>query len=268
MTMAPVAKAQAAAGPMAPPASVPPGEVSSQPAPAAKASKPVVKPRTTLAGDWVLNRDQSDDPRAKVRRAEDESSGDPFPRQRTGYPGGGYPPYGYPGGYPPGYPGGGRPTPTYSGKDISGNPKMQPYIHPSTQLSVELKNSSSAAAPTGGAPPEIDFTDDDFNHLILYTDGRKLQKQTDESRVEVAARWNGAQLITDEKSPLGGKLNRTFELSPDGRQLYETIHIDNGKSAPIVIRYVYDASADSTPPSDQSDPNAPVLKRNSTESDD
>ena len=38
-------------------------------------------------------------------------------------------------------------------------------------------------------------------------------------------------------------MSRTFELSQDGRTLYETLDIDNGRSdIPLVIRYVYDAS--------------------------
>jgi hypothetical protein len=38
-------------------------------------------------------------------------------------------------------------------------------------------------------------------------------------------------------------MGRTLELSSDGRQFYETWHIENGRSASvIVIRYVYDAA--------------------------
>lgn len=112
--------------------------------------------------------------------------------------------------------------------------------------------------------PEIDVTDDQFRKLLLYTDGRQLQRTTSENREEVAAHWNGNQLVSDEKSPLGGKMNRTFELSQDGRQLYETLHIDNGRSrTPLVIRYVYDAATTSEMKrSEDSDPNRPVLKRN------
>ncbi len=50
------------------------------------------------------------------------------------------------------------------------------------------------------------------------------------------------RLVSDEKSPQGAKLTRTFELSSDGRELYENIHIDKERStAAIDIRYVYDA---------------------------
>jgi hypothetical protein len=81
--------------------------------------------------------------------------------------------------------------------------------------------------------------------LIFFTDGRKLQKtkQKDDSRQEISARWNGQQLVSDEKGPQNKKMSRTLELSPDGKQLVETWHIENRRSdSPIVIRYVYDAA--------------------------
>jgi len=238
------------------------------PQPAATSKQP---PRTTLAGSWKLNRDESDDPRQIVRDAEASSSGTSgrYPAGgaqgggypgRGGYPGGGNPGGGYPGGgYPGGgYPGGGRRGGSPSegqqntGQNIEDNPKMQPMIHPSGLLTIELKN------------PEIDVTDDDLHKLSLYTDGRKLQKSKDNSDQEVAAHWDGSRLASDEKSPLGGKMSRTFELSQDGRQLFETLHIANGRSdTPITIRYVYDVASSDTKGEQDSDPNRPVLQRNS-----
>jgi hypothetical protein len=210
-------------------------------------------PRTTLAGSWKLNRDQSDDPLQRVRAAESSSRGNTggYPgngNPGSGYPGGGNPGGGYPGG---GYPGGGYPGSGYpgggrrggypsggqqsTGQDIEANPKMQSLIHPSGLLDLELKS------------PEIDVTDDVLHKLILYTDGRKLQKSKDESNQEVPAHWDGSRLVSDEKSPIGGKMNRTFELSRDGLQLYEILHIDNGQSdTPITIRYVYDIASSDT----------------------
>jgi len=58
-------------------------------------------------------------------------------------------------------------------------------------------------------------------------------------------------------------MSRTFELSQDGRQLFETLHIANGRSdTPIIIRYVYDIASSDTKSEQDSDPNRPVLKRN------
>jgi hypothetical protein len=129
---------------------------------------------------------------------------------------------------------------------------MQSLMHPGESLVVELKNS------------EIDVTDEQFRKLLLYTDGRQLQKATDDRHEEVAAHWEGSRLVSDERSPVAGKMNRVFELSQDGRQLYETLHIDNGRSGtPLTIRYVYDAATTSEIQNGaDSDPNRPVLKRN------
>jgi hypothetical protein len=90
---------------------------------------------------------------------------------------------------------------------------------------------------------EVDSTDDRTNKLVFYTDGRKIQKSKDNSLKQISAHWNGSQLVTDEKGPQGRKMSRTLELSSDGRQFYETWHIENGRSgSPLVIRYVYDAA--------------------------
>jgi len=39
-------------------------------------------------------------------------------------------------------------------------------------------------------------------------------------------------------------MSRTFELSEDGRQLYQTLHMTTGRNnTPLVVRYVYDIPA-------------------------
>ena len=110
------------------------------------------------------------------------------------------------------------------------------------------------------------MTDDQYHKLVFYTDGRQLQKPKDDSYQEIAAHWDGSQLVSDEKSPQGGKMSRTFELSQDGRQVYETLHVDRGKSkGSLVVRYVYDIASSRTA-GHESDPNQPVLKRHSDDS--
>jgi hypothetical protein len=109
--------------------------------------------------------------------------------------------------------------------------RMRQVVRPDLSQSIDLKDA------------EVDATDEHENKLVLYTDGRKIQKSKDDSLQEIAAKWNGPQLVTDEKGPQGRKMSRTFELSPDGRQFYETWHIENGRSGSlIIIRYVYDAA--------------------------
>jgi hypothetical protein len=192
-----------------------------------------VEARKTMAGYWKLNQDDSDDPQQKLEEARQTRAGS------NGGPGGGqgggggrvgvgFPPY--PGGGPNGPYGGGG-----SGRGMSDGgettEEMREIIRPDYSQTIELKDT------------EVDSTDEHENRLIFCTDGRKIQKSKDDSLKQVSARWNGSQLITDEKGPQGRKMSRTLELSSDGKQLNETWHIDNGKSGSvIVIRYVYDAA--------------------------
>jgi len=90
---------------------------------------------------------------------------------------------------------------------------------------------------------EVDLTDDQNRKRAFFTDGRKLQKPNskDDSYQEIAAHWDGSRLVSDEKTSRGEKMSRTFELSYDGKQLYETLHMTSGRSnTPLVIRFVYD----------------------------
>src|SRR5579863_4157648 len=133
-------RAQAGPGPIVPPQSPPTSSSNHTPPPAARPKPPQLPPRTTLAGPWKLNRDDSDDPRAKVRAAEGSGN-----RNTSGYPGGGYPGGGYPGG---GYPGGGYPGGGYpggggrrnSGPDLEDNSKLQPLLRRSESLTIDIKN--------------------------------------------------------------------------------------------------------------------------------
>jgi hypothetical protein len=88
---------------------------------------------------------------------------------------------------------------------------------------------------------EIDVFDDQEHKTALFTDGRKLQKSKDNNNQEIAAHWDGTRLVTDEKTPKGQKMSRTYELSYDGTQLYETLRVTRGRSdSQVSIRYVYD----------------------------
>ncbi len=230
--MMPVAvlRAQAPPGPLPPSHPLPPPP----PAPPVK-KKPQVEPRKSLAGFWRLNQEDSDDVRTKFENARKRQAGS------GGGPGGGNgggnggPRVGV--GYPP-YPG--DPNGPYGGpggrmggnQDSDLSERLQDAVRPAYTQELSLKTA------------EVDMTDDRNDMLVFFTDGRKIQKSKskDNALQEISAQWNGPQLVTDEKGPRNTKMSRTFELSPDGRQLYLTWHIANGASAsPIVIRFVYNA---------------------------
>ncbi len=83
--------------------------------------------------------------------------------------------------------------------------------------------------------------DDQERKSAFFKDGRKLQKTKDSNNQEIAAHWDGNRLVTDEKSPSGRKISRTYELSYDGTQLYETLRLTRGRAdSQTSIRYVYD----------------------------
>ena len=109
--------------------------------------------------------------------------------------------------------------------------RMQAFMTPGRALTVaEAKKDV-----------EIDIFDDQERKMAFFTDGRKLQKTKGTSTQEIAAHWDGNRLVTDEKSPSGRKISRTYELSYDGTQLYETLRLTRGRENSIVsIRYVYD----------------------------
>src|SRR6184192_2976057 len=111
--------------------------------------------------------------------------------------------------------------------------KMHELLSPPTTMTFSM---------TGA---EVDLMDDRDRKRAFMTDGRKLQKSKDDRYQEIAAKWDGNRLVTEEKSPRGGKMSRTFELSPDGRQLCENLRIESsgGKHRSLDVHYVYDILA-------------------------
>lgn len=206
------------------------------PPPRPQVQKPPVQPRTSIFGAWKIDQDESDDPQKKLQEArssQDNNNGGYGGNRRMGggggYPGGGYPGGG--GGYPGG--GGGRRMGQQNESDDD-RQRMQELLNPANTLTV--------AEATKGV--EVDLFDDQQRKRALFTDGRKLQKSKDANYQEIAAHWDDKRLVTDEKNPRGGKMSRTYELSYDSTQLYETLHMTTGgrSSSPLVIRYVYDQS--------------------------
>jgi hypothetical protein len=192
----------------------------SGPAPRANAPNPAPAPppRTTILGAWKFNPDDSDDP-SKRRQDSQDSNG--------GY-GGGHGRMG--GGYPGGHGGyGGHRGGAESDEERQ---KIHELFTPPKSITLSM---------TGA---EVDLVDDRDRKRAFMTDGRKLQKSKGDSYQEVAAKFDGNRLLTDEKDPRGNKMSRTFELSSDGRQLYETLHMTGGRSnSSHIIRYVYDMPA-------------------------
>jgi len=205
-------RAQAPAGPLPAAQPQPPSSPEARP----QERSALVKPRTSILGGWKLNRDESDDARKKMQQAPGADGG--RGGVRMGGPGMGGGPYG-------GRRGGG------GNESDEDRQRMQEFMTPARALTVaEAKKDV-----------EIDMFDDQEHKSAFFTDGRKLQKTKGISTQEIAAHWDGNRLVTDEKSPSGRKISRTYELSYDGTQLYETLRLTRGRSdSQISIRYVYD----------------------------
>ena len=203
----------------APPGPLPAGPPQPVPASAAKPQEqgPAPPPRTTILGAWKFNPEESDDPskrRQDSRGSNGGGNGGGRGRMGGGWPGGGG------GGY------GGR---RGGGETDEERQKMRELLTPAKAITLSM------------AGAEVDLVNDWNRKLAFITDGRKLQKSKDENYQEIAAKFDGNRLVTDEKNPRGGKMSRTFELSSDGRQLYETLHLTTGRNnSPLVIRFVYD----------------------------
>jgi hypothetical protein len=203
--------AQAPAGPL------PAAQAQPAPGSAAKPQQeiPLPPPHTTILGAWKFDPDDSDDPSKRRQDSRDSNGGysGGHGRMGGGYPGGGR------GGY------GGR----RGGESDEERQKMRELFTPAKTITISM---------TGA---EVDLVDDRDRKRAFMTDGRKLKKSKDENYQEIAAKFDGNRLVTDEKDPRGNKMSRTFELSSDGRQLYETLHMTSGRSnSPQAIRYVYD----------------------------
>jgi hypothetical protein len=211
-----VSKAQAPAGPLPAAQPQPPSSPEARP----QEQAPAVKPRTSIMGAWKLNQDESDDPRKKMQDTRSSGGGQGGGRGgvRMGIPGMGGGPYG-------GRRGGG------GNESDEDRQRMQEVMTASRSMTVaEAKKDV-----------EVDVFDDQERKTAIFTDGRKLQKSKDTTNQEIAAHWDGNRLVTDEKTPSGQKMSRTYELSYDGTQLYETLRLTRGRSnSQVSIRYVYD----------------------------
>jgi hypothetical protein len=206
-----------------------------------------------LSGKWTYNASQSDNAKQKIQDAEQNSQ----VSQRGsggGYPGGG-------GGYPgTDYPGGGGGVGMGRGGIGMGGMGRGGMGRGPGGRAAQDQGLNSEDMDTLGTDPksltidqnekQISITDDADHTENLYPDGKK-HKGDDSSgdKTGIKTRWNGNRLVSDSKLGHSGKLTETYELSPDGKQLYVTSELDSSHlGSPLIIRRVYDSSASATPP--------------------
>ena len=203
-------------------------------APAPVEKKPL--PRHELWGNWTLNAAKSDDPQKKLRQASASNRGGNGPVW-GGYPGGR-------GGYPGGRGG-------FGGRESNADRnRTEELIYPANSLALVHNDA------------EVDITDDENHKRALFTDGRKLQKSKDDKYKQLAAHWDGGRLVTDEKGPNALKLTRSFEISPNGQQLYETLAVDQSvtEGGFVMLRYVFDPAKQEAQPATATKPSSADAK--------
>jgi hypothetical protein len=206
------ASAQAADGPQA--GATPSDQPASQQAPRAI---PQIGGHPSLAGNWTLNKDQSDDPRQKMQAARGNSGG--------GQGGGGGN-------------GGGR-----RGGGGRGQGDMAADF---SKLTIEQTATSAKVSGSSGRVLALCSTDKSSpsaNSSASNDAGNSGDYGEGGNQGPVPAQWQGNQLVATTQGRRGGSTTRTYELSPDGTQLYVTTKMDNPRlQHPVTYRFVYDAA--------------------------
>jgi hypothetical protein len=172
----------------------------------------------SLAGKWVLNKEQSEDARTKVR----EAAGGGRPRGYEGAQGG----MGGPGG---GRMGGGFGGPgARGGERREGRQALQRFLEPPQTVTVTQ------------SADEIAF-DDGQAVYRLHPDGRKTK--TEDGEIERTARWQGAELVVETKSSRGPAITTAYLRVPDKKRLHVTTRFETRSGETVTVRRVYDEAA-------------------------
>lgn len=225
----------AGAGPL--PAATPSDQPPASPRSAAGA---LIGGKPNLSGTWTLNKDESDDPRAAMQQAGNSNANSNGGRGGTGGGVGGGGGWGGQRGGMGGTGGGGR-----RGQNGSGN---QANNH--SQLTIEQTATSAKVTGESGEVLAM-YTSEDSSKP--NSPGPSAGSQTspassdsngssaDSSSTPPVAQWQGTQLVAVTPGRRQGSTTRTYELSPDSKQLYVTTKIDNPRfKNPVTFRLVYD----------------------------
>ncbi|HWF37803.1 MAG TPA: hypothetical protein VG322_04745 [Candidatus Acidoferrales bacterium] len=236
------AVAQNSSGPMygAAPADQP-SQTAAQP-PAAR-STALIGGKPNLAGTWALNPDQSDNPMEKMREARQES-GNGGGGGRGGFGGG----MGGGGGMAGGGGYGGR----RGGQNGANGQNRRGGMEAMSQLVIEQTPTSAKVSDSSGrliaqytaAPDQSGSQQPSTNSGANSSANSGASGDTNAA---APARWQDNKLVSTVQMRNGGTTTRTYEMSPDNKQLIVTTKIENERlKNPVTIRQVYDSAAAST----------------------
>jgi hypothetical protein len=188
---------------------------SSDQAPAAQTQTPAASSdaHPNLGGTWQLNKKQSDDPREKMQEARNE--------QGSGGGGGGF---------------GGRGMGRGRQRQGQGGDMMKEF----SQLTITQTSSMAKVTGESGRVLALYSSADQSQSPSAAGDSNKSDNSTPQQD-STAAQWQQDQLVVTSQTRRGST-TRSYELSPEGKQLYVTTRIENQRlSQPVVYRFVYDS---------------------------
>lgn len=179
----------------------------------AQAAKP------SLAGTWKMNKEQSDDPRQKMQEA-------------MGNAGGGQ-------GQEGGNPNRGEGRPGRGGGPGAMMAEWSQLTVTQLDANVKITGASGRTLATTTPPDNSAKSNDDANGS---GSGANDNANGGQRRMPpVLGQWQGNQFVVNGRGFGGGTTTRTYELSPDSKQLYVTTKITSERLAqPVTYRLVYD----------------------------
>ena len=190
----------------------------------------------SLAGKWTLNKDQSEDARAKMHdtggSGGGRAGGGGFGGRgggmggRGGGMGGRGGGAGGPGGGFGGRGGGDRDPDGGNGAGSRGG-SMRSFFEPPETLTI-----TQTADEIG--------VDDGQRVLHLHPDGKKIKSEGGGS--ETTTKWRGNELVVEMKTERGTKIDSAYMPAPEKHQLYVTSTLEGRSGQPITVRRVYDAA--------------------------
>lgn len=186
----------------------------------------------SLAGKWTLNKEQSEDARAKMGDAGGGRRPGGWSPGAGGGMGGGGRGGGFGGrGGGAGGPGGGFGGRGGGERDADGSRRgggsMRSFFEPAETLTI-----TQSAEEIG--------VDDGQRVLHLHPDGKKIKGEG--GGAEITTRWRGNELVVESKSERGPKVTSAYMAMPEKHQLYITSTMEGRSGEPITVRRVYDAA--------------------------
>jgi len=182
-----------------------------------------VEEADSIMGNWVINLEESDDPREAMQRAQEQGGSASGERRTIGRSGGSS---------------SGRRPPSGSttGRQMSGSPEQR------QQIQLSIRNAMRSPSRI-----EISRTDSTVTLLtvrgerILYTDNREVTVPIGpDLDSTVKCKWDKSKLVIESETDAGVKTKYTYERDDD--QLKVQVRIDVRRPRQVIwFKLVYDA---------------------------